>query len=136
MERRKLRRRALFSSKYLLVSPSTERLSGFEAEHSHPPPNTHARTTHGQRPPLLLPFPTKAMGCHRGDQSPRQCVGAQTCVIRLGYKAETKTGGDPLSVPRTQVLVYPLSWFCLLWISSKLSQTAWGWDKHFGNSWR
>lgn len=109
MERRKLRSRALLSSKYVLASPSTERLNDFEAEHSHPPPNTHARTP-SQRPPL--PFPNKAMGCRRGDLSPWQRVGVQTCVYEAWVQSWAKNWWWPSVSALYLGPLFPLSWFC------------------------
>lgn len=111
MERRKLRRTALFSSKYLLVTPSMERLNDFEAEHSHPPPNTHARTPTSA--PLLLPFPSKGVGIAKGWPEPTAAWWGSDLYLwgsttKLSQKLVVNLCWCP--VPRS-FFFPPLSWF-------------------------
>lgn len=132
MERGKLRRTALFSSKYLLVSPSMERLNDFEAEHSHP------RPTHMHVHPPVPPSPSLSQqrrGIAQGWPEPTAaCWGSDLYL----WGSSTKL---------SQKLVVNLCWcpvprsFFSLWAGFAMNteqafQTARGGDKHLGNSWR
>lgn len=107
-----------------------EELSDFEAEHSHPPPNTQAPTSSHLLSFLVPPKPWAPTGETQAHDS---MLGLRLAFARLGYKAEPKIDGDPLSVPCTQVL-FPSE--LVLSTQSKLLETVWGGNKHLGNSWR
>lgn len=135
MERRKLRRTALFSSKYLLVTPSMERLNDFEAEHSHPPPNTHARTPTSA--PLLLPFPSKGVGIAKGWPEPTAAWwGSDLYLWGSTTKLSQKLVVNLCWCPVPRSFFFSPSELVSLWTPSKLLQTARGGDKRLGNSWR
>lgn len=88
MERRKLRSRALFSSKYLLVSPGTEMLSNSEPEQSHHP-HTHTHTVL----PLFLPFLSKALGIPTGVLLNWPAVPLSAMFKQLGHGETSPAGG-------------------------------------------
>lgn len=90
---------------------------------------------HPPVPPFSFPFPAKAWDSTGVTWAHGSLVGLRLIFMRLEYKAEPETGGNPLLVPCTPVLFFS-SELVLLWTPSKLSQTARGGDKHLGNSWR